>query len=382
MAKRWQLPLVVFASLMISACSWFGGEEEVEPNPLVEFEAEKQFEKLWSVSVGSGIDDPYLKLSPVVDGDRIYASDESGHVFAFDRNSGERLWDTELEVNVSGGVGAGYGVVAVASVDGFVVVLDSDTGEERWRSSVSSEVVSAPQMNDSLVVVQAINGKATAFDSFTGEHRWTYDAQIPNLTLRGTSAPLVTANVTFAGFANGKLVALDNNTGNEVWTRRVAAAKGRSELERMVDIDGRALLRDQTLYVPSYQGRLVAINPYNSQIIWAQDMSTYQGLAEGYGNIYVSDTDDAVQAIDRDSSASVWRQPALSNRSIGAPVTTVTDVLVADGLGYLHAMSQLDGHFVARYKIGSSGVSGDMLVVDDIIYLLSKGGQLEALTLN
>ncbi len=382
MTKRWQLPLVLAASLALSGCSWFGSDDEVKPNPLVEFEAEKKIERLWSASAGAGSGSAYLNLSPAVEGERIFAVDAEGEVFAFDRNTGERLWQADLDTRISGGTGAGYGVAVVATIDGFVVALDSETGKELWRTDVRAEVVSQPQINEDLVVVQAINGTASALDRLTGEHRWTYDARIPNLTLRGTSSPIVIGNATFVGFASGKLVALDNATGNEIWSRRVALAKGRSELERMVDIDGRALLHDRILYVPSYQGRLAAIDPFSAQILWAEEISTFHSLAEGYGNIYVSDSDDAVQAVDRNSSASVWRQPALSNRAISAPVATASEVLVADFEGYLHAMSQLDGHFVARYKFDSSGVSGDMLAVDDIIYLLSNDGQLEALTLN
>lgn len=382
MAKRWQLPLVLVASMAVTGCSWFGSDDEVKPEPLVQFEAEKEVERLWSASAGSGSESIYLNLTPAIDGNSIFAADADGEVFGFDRKTGDRLWQTDLDVKLSGGVGAGYGIVAVALESGSVIALDSATGEERWRASVGSEVVSQPQMNESLLVVQAIDGKVTAFDATSGERRWVYDAQIPNLTLRGTSSPIVVANATFAGFANGKLVALDNETGNEIWSRRVALPKGRSELERMVDIDGRPLLRDRMLYVPSYQGRLAAIDPFSAQVVWAEEVSTFHSIAEGYGNLYVSDTDDAVQAVDRSSSASVWHQPALANRQISAPVTSASEVLVADFEGYIHVMSQLDGRFVARYKFDSSGVSGDMLVVDDIIYVLSNDGQLAALTIN
>jgi len=382
MSKRWQLPLVLVASLTVSACSWFGSDDEVEPAPLVEFESEKQIERLWSSSAGAGSGSIYLNLMPAIAGERIFAVDVNGRVFGFERSNGDEIWETDLDLEISGGVGAGYGAVVVAGVDGLIIALDAETGEERWRSKVDSEVVSQPQLNEELVVVQAIDGKVTAFDGITGERRWVYDAQIPNLTLRGTSSPIVVANATFAGFANGKLVALQNETGNEIWSRRVALPKGRSELERMVDIDGRALLRDRMLYVPSYQGRLAAIDPFSAQVVWAEDISTFRSIAEGYGNIYVSDADNAVQAIDRSTSASVWRQPALSHRYISAPATTASEVVVADIEGYIHAMSQLDGRFVARYHFDSSGVSGDMLVVDDIIYVLSNDGRLEALTIN
>ncbi|MBY4678884.1 outer membrane protein assembly factor BamB [Marinobacterium arenosum] len=369
------------AAMLLSACSLWDSSEELEPNPLVDFEAEKQVEVLWSASVGDGPGEKYHQIVPAVVGEQLFAVDHDGLVAAFNRLDGERLWQQELDVRVIGGLAAGYGRLALTTEDGRVMVLDADSGELRWQAKLSSEVVAVPQFNRELLVVQMINGKVVALDIEDGSHRWTYDAQIPNLTLRGTSAPIVAANITFAGFANGKLAAIDNASGGEVWARRVALAHGRTELERVIDLDGRPVLVDNLLYVPSYQGRLVAINPFNSQIVWAQDVSSYRDLAEGFGNIYVAEQDDALQAFDRRTSASVWRQPALARRMISAPATVGNELLVGDSLGYLHVLSQVDGRFVARHKVDGSGLSAPPLVVDDIIYLLSDGGRLQALTL-
>jgi outer membrane protein assembly factor BamB len=375
-----RLAVIGLTSLIMTGCGFFGDDgEEVKPNPLVSFEQEKKVSVLWSSSVGSGPGSKYHQFQPAIDGDKIFASDRDGSVFGFSRENGDKLWQTELEISIVGGVGAGFGRVAVAGEEGEIIVLSSDDGSELWRAEVNSEVTSPGQFNQDLAVFQLINGKVVAFDMVSGEQRWIYDAQVPRLTLRGTSAPIVASDVTFAGFASGKLVAIDNVKGAAIWENRVALPKGRSELERMVDIDGRPLLVDRTLYVTSYQGRLVAINPFRAQIVWAQDVSSYHSLAHGFGNVYVSESSDAVQAFDRGSSASVWRQTELENRGITAPVAIGNDVAVADYEGYIHFMSQTDGHFVSRYKLDSSGVYGDMIVKDDVLYVLSNSGRLAAL---
>ena len=219
-------------------------------------------------------------------------------------------------------------------------------------------------------------------DLNTGERRWTYDSQIPRLTLRGTSAPIVAANITIAGFASGKLVAVRNDTGVEVWERLVAAPEGKTELERMVDIDGRPLYVDGVIYIVSYQGRLVAINAKDAQILWSQAASSYRSLASGFGNIYVSETTGFIQAFDQRSSASVWSQTALEYRQATSPVVLGNTVVVGDYEGYLHFMSQVDGHFVSRHKVDSSGLGGDMRVIDDTLYVLTNGGRLAALKLD
>lgn len=369
-------------ALAISGCGFWGGSEtEIEPNPLVSFEAEKTVEVLWSADIGDDLGEKLHQFQPAIWADQVFANDSKGRVQAFSRVNGQRNWEVELGVVASGGIGAGFGTVAIAAEHGEVIALSDSDGAVQWRAKVSTEVVAAPQINQDLIVAQLINGRLEAFDRLTGERRWTYDNLVPRLTLRGTSSPIVTQNVTLAGFASGKVVAVDNAKGRVIWERKAALPQGRSELERMVDIDGRPLLAEGRLFVTSYQGRLVAIDPRQAQILWSQNVSSYRGLAAGYGNVYVSEANDFVQAFDQSSSASIWRQDALENRAITSPVTVGSTVAVADAEGYLHFMSQVDGHFVARHQVDGQGVRGDMIVSDGVLYVLGDSGRLVALKL-
>ncbi len=367
---------------VLSGCGFWGGTSEIEPTPLVSITAEKQVETLWSTDVGSGYGDLYHQFVPAVDGKAIYAANRDGVVVALDRESGRQLWKQDLDLTLSGGIGAGFGTLVVASEEGNVIALNAEDGSELWRGRVPSEVVSQPQLNTDLVVVQVINGQIDAFDRVTGEHRWSFDSQVPQLSLRGTSEPLLGQDVTLAGFANGKLVAIDNRVGNALWEQRVALAEGRSELERIVDVDGKPLFFNDLIYVPSYQGRLVAINPFAARIVWAQDFSSYRGLAAGFGNVYGVSDQDLVSAFDAGSSASVWQQDGLRYRRLTSPAVLGTTLVVGDAEGYLHFLSQIDGHFVARYHVDSAGIYSTPVVADDTLYVLSNDGRLVALKLN
>lgn len=381
--KRWMRTLGALPlALLIGGCGFWGGSDEIEPSPLVDFDAEKQVEQLWSTHAGSGPGEKYHQFVPAVGEQHVFAASQEGVLVAIDRQTGDQVWERELEETLLGGVGAGFGTLVVANDEGQVIALDSSSGEERWRAQVASEVIAQPQVNRDLVVVQVINGQLAAFDRVTGELRWLFDSQIPQLSLRGTSAPVLTPNVTLTGFANGKLVAVDNRSGEAIWEQRVALAEGRSELERIVDVDGRPLIYNGHVYVGSYQGRLLAVNPYGARVIWTKEFSTYRGLAGGFGNLYAVSADDEISALDADSSASVWRQDALRYRRLTSPVALGNTVAVGDAQGYIHFISQIDGHFVARYKFDSSGVFSDPVVVDDTLYVFSNDGRLAALKLN
>lgn len=381
--KYWsKLAAAAAMGLALSGCGMFSSEDSVEPSPLVSFEAEQQFQQLWTLRTGGDLGEKFHQLVPSIDGEQIFAVSAQGDLVAADLSTGKVNWRVELDTPIGGGAGAGNGIVVLATEAGEVIAFDTTDGQERWRYQASSEVISQPQMNAELLVIQQLNGKITALDLTTGEQRWSYDSQIPRLSLRGTSAPIVAADLTLAGFANGKLVAVENERGAPVWEQRIALSEGRTELERIVDVDGKLLVYNRLVYAGSYQGRLVALSPGSGQIVWSQDFSTYRSLAGGFGNIYAISADDQVHAFDARSGASVWRQDAMQHRRLTAPVVMGNSLVVADAEGYLHALSQVDGHFTARHRVSSAGVQSDLLVRDDVLYVLSNDGRLTALKLN
>ena len=382
MKQLCRLAMISISVIGLSACGWWGGEVEIEPAELVSFEAENKVEVLWSTSVGAGLGEKFNQLSLAVNKNVIYAVDVEGKVYAVDRADGEVIWNVDLDTAVAGGVGIGPAHVAITTEQGEVVMLSAADGAEMWRQQLSSETLSPIQMNTELAVAQLQNGKLVAMDQNTGERRWAYDSQIPRLTLRGTSAPIVASNVTIAGFANGKLIAVRNDTGLELWQRRITVAEGKTELERLIDIDARPLYVDGVIYIVSYQGKLVAVSASDAQVLWSQKASSYQSLSAGFGNIYVSEENGFIQAFDQRSSASVWRQSALEYRQTTAPAVLGNAVVVGDYEGYLHFMSQVDGHFVARYQADSAGVRGNMVVEGGVLYVLGNSGRLVALQLN
>ena len=100
------------------------------------------------------------------------------------------LWRSRLDERlITGGVGAGGGLVIVGSRDAEVIALDQSTGETVWIGQVTSEVVAQPIANEDIVVVQTVDDKVTALDNVSGEQRWIYESTQPPLTLRGTSRP-------------------------------------------------------------------------------------------------------------------------------------------------------------------------------------------------
>lgn len=377
---RWTHAVMLSAAVLAVGCS-SNSTKELPPAELEKFAEEVRLDKQWSRSIGEGQGETWNQLELAVEGDSLFAADVEGLVMALNRETGKVLWETELDKPVSGGVGAGYGLVLVGTLTGQVIALDSTSGEVKWRAPVGSEVLAAPASNGNVVVVQTQDDRLVALDAASGERLWSYESTPAVLTLRGTGAPVVTNQLAVAGLSSGKVIALDVQRGIPVWEQRVAVPQGRSELERMVDIDGGLLLSGGTLYVVTYQGQLAALDLRSGRPLWQRQASSYVGVASGFGNIYVSQAGGSVEGIDERSTSALWSNDALARRQLTSPAVFSSNVAVGDLEGYLHLLSQVDGRFVGRVRVDSDGLRARPLVVGDWLYAYGNSGKLVAYTL-
>ena len=382
----WQMAqyLLVLGFLLTTGCStitgWFS-DDEFDPREPVELEKLTEQVKLksrWSRGVGDGQGEGLLKINPVLVGDSLYAASAEGRVMSVDPESGRVRWKQDLELALSGGVGHHGGSIFVGASEGLVMRLDADSGAEIWRATVSGEVLSAPQGDGRYVVAQTYDGKLMGFDYENGEVRWTYTSDVPVLTLRGTGTPIILGNNAIAGFADGKVVAINLRSGNVAWEVRVAIPQGRSEIERIVDIDGSMALQGNELYVASYQGRLAGIDTRSGRRLWQRNVSSVSGVGVGFGNVYVADDDGTLSAFLRNGQGVRWQNIDLGFRDLSRPTPVNSYVAVVDFEGYLHLLSQVDGDIVGRIKVDSSGARADMLTRGNRLFVFTNDGALKA----
>jgi outer membrane protein assembly factor BamB len=376
--------VIVAVVLGLSGCStisgWFSSDDDdaTAPAELTDIAETIEIDKLWSTGVGNGQGDGFYRLRPVINGETIYAASADGEVIAVNRSNGKTLWEVELDSSLSGGVGAYGDGLLLGSSEGLVLKLDANSGESLWATPLRGEILSAPQSNGRVVVAQTYDGKLQGLDFTTGSLLWTYDSNVPVLTIRGTSTPIVDNDIVYAGFANGRVLAFDIQTGGILWEERVAISQGRSEIERIVDVDGTMELAAGILYAASYQGSVVAIDVNSGRKVWQQKASSFSGVSQGFGNVYVADEDGTLTAYFRNGQGVRWTQPALAYRELSRPTPVGSYVAVADLEGYLHILSQVDGEFVGRVKVDGDGVRADMLNDGNVLYVFGNSGDLVA----
>lgn len=367
------------AAVLLSGCAMFGGGRDKEEVPsLAPIEPLVAVEVPWSADGGAGTGREWLVLAPAVDADRVYVADARGRVFAYDAASGRPVWRSDADADVTGGVGAGGGLVLVGAEDGEVVALRAEDGEVAWRTQLTSEVLSRPRAAGGRVVVRTLDGRLFGLDAGSGEVRWSHDGGAPPLTVRGTSSPAVLAGAAIAGFDNGRVAAVRTGTGEVLWEAAVADPQGASEIERLADVDTEPVIEGGAVYAASYERAVAAFDAETGRTLWRRPIASRSGLAADADLLYVADTEGSVHALDRLSGAPVWREGSLAGRGPAWPAVHGRFVAVTDVEGYVHWLRREDGRPAARSRSGGGGIAGPPARHGDALIVYWGGGRLTA----
>ncbi|WP_237054833.1 outer membrane protein assembly factor BamB [Microbulbifer sediminum] len=373
--------VAVALAAALAACASNEEQEDTDPLELTEFNETVELREVWSRNIGDIDVKRYAMLRPAIGDGRIVAASSDGEVSAFTRETGDRLWETDLDVPLSGGVGVGLGLAVVSDYRGRVVALSLNDGSTVWERQLSGEVVAAPAVGSGSVVLQTVDGKLYGLDAGSGDELWQHTTSLPVLTLRGTAAPVISGGLVYAGLDNGKMIALDARDGIPRWEQRVAIPQGSAELDRVVDIDGSPLVRGDLVFAASYQGRVVALSRQDGRGLWARDASTYHSVDVGAGNVYLSDASGSVYAYNVGNGQIAWGNDKLLRRELSGPAYFGDTVVVGDLEGYLHVLEPSTGELIGREAIDGDAVRIPLVVDGDLLFALSDGGELVALRL-
>jgi len=366
------------AMLIAAACS---KDKDVEPPAkLVDFPATLPVKKIWGEGVGGNKKQIKLRLGlgPAIDNGLVFAASHKGELVAVSLDTGKHVWLKKLKMPLSAGPAAGFGIVVVGSSKGAIAAFDGATGKELWRTRVNSELLSAPAIGESAVVLRSVDGRLHGFNSQSGKEMWSVEQQVPRLSLRGTATPIIAKEVAISGFDNGKVMAVSLTNGDTVWDTALASPHGRTELDRLVDIDSAVRVVGDNVFAAGYQGRTAMLALDSGQIWWSHDMSSYRGLAADDENIYVTQSDGTIVAMRQRDGSEVWRNEKVKRRALSAPVVVGGAIAIADFQGYVHFLDKNTGVLVARVKVAKQRVSSAPAAFQDTVVVLTDGGSLAA----
>jgi outer membrane protein assembly factor BamB len=375
---------VAALALALPGCGmvpWLSSEKDPTPPTKLAKNAPQlaQVRTLWKTRIGKGTDDRALNLVPAVSGGRVYAADARGRVSALSAGDGRTLWERDTRLPLSGGPDLSGDRLALGSSDGDVLLLSSSDGSQRWRTRVGSEILSVPRIVGDLVVVHTVDDTVYGLELSDGSQRWTYSYPAPILTLRGSSSPVPAGEGVLVGISGGRLMYLEPEQGAPLWDLVISPPSGRSELDRLADIDADPVVVDGIAYVASYNGDLAAVDIASGTVLWRRELSAHAGLAAGEEALYITDSDDNLWAAAPSDGAGLWKQEGLLYRRLTAPALAGSALVVGDIEGYVHWVSRRDGRLLGRERVSKSRIGATPLVAGGVVYVQADDGTVAAL---
>ncbi len=363
-----RLFVLLAAAALLSGCKtisdtydgWFGAAPRQKPAALVPFTPQATMRIVWQSGVGAAGRGAFY---PAVNGNTVYAAGASGQIAGFTANTGAGQVRFEAGKPLSGGIGAGGGLLLAGTSGGEVLAYEA-SGKAAWKTQLSGEVLSPPVAADGVAVVRTGDGRVYGLNAADGKQRWVYQRSLPSLALRSYAGVLVYRGAVFAGFPGGRLVAIALENGNVGWESVVALPKGTTELERVTDITSYPVADGAQVCAVAFQGRVACFDALRGETQWVRDASSIAGMSLDARNAYFTDERSAVHALDRSRGASLWKQDKLQGRLATAPLAMGRYVIVGDFEGYVHVLSREDGAFVARIATDGSAIRVPPVALD------------------
>lgn len=378
--------LLLAGTVGLSACaevSPLGGIQRIwekDPSRIAELQPivnRISLTSLWDYSVGSSYSDPDSHVTPWISRDHVLLAANDGEVVALNAETGARIWEVDVEGTILAGVAADERRAYVGTWEQEVFALDRTTGAQLWKQAVPSEVLNLEALPDDRVAVRTNDGRLSILNAEDGTPLWSHVHGSPSLTLRGAGEPMAQEDRVFAGFDDGKLIAFDAQSGLQHWEVRLAVPTGRTELERIVDVDGPMRLKEGVLYAAALGHQVGAVETVEGNLLWSKEVEVTHPPAVDEAAVYLTDFHGTLWSLDRMNGGVFWEQDMLAYRELSAPASTGLHVITVDYEGYLHWLRMTNGEIVARHKVDGP-LQAPPQVRLDRIYLLHLNGRFEA----
>ena len=365
---------------VLSGCSLFGSKESTvaQPTKLQPLENKLDLQLITKMQVGEGSEFSYVKLAPFLLDNQVFAASRDGNVKSYSLETGELLWAVSLQSKLSAGPYAAGNKVYICDSDANVTALDRVSGNRIWQTTLSSEILSRAVESEGYLIIRTADGSIFAIDSETGYQKWVFDRSIPVLTLRGTGDPVIYNGVVYVGLDSGKLVAIDIINGTALWEKQIAIGRGRSEVERIIDIDGTPEIYAGKIFLSSYRSKLGAYSLRDGREFWSRDISSFNGpvvdIVDEGKSIFVTDDVGNIWGISADTGASLWKLEHLFARQGTKPAIFGGYIVVADLEGYVHLIEKTTGKIVARIEVFDSIIRQQPVIYNNYILIQSEEG--------
>ncbi|WP_067036319.1 outer membrane protein assembly factor BamB [Marinomonas gallaica] len=369
----------MIAAAVVSAALLQGCSTRLLPPPSG-VDQEVYFDANWRTKVNGGAGEQTETFNIVAQDDTLALVTSRGALYELAQANGQQVKHLETGYRPSAGVSRDGDTLFFGTFDGELVAASLAEQKVLWTQSLTSEILSETGNGEGRVAVQTGDGWLTVMDAATGKTLWRDKEDIPALTVRGTSAPIIESGKVITGFASGKVKAYNLRTGDQIWEYSVGKPEGRYEIERLTDISGRLVFENGLIYSVAYNGTLTALAPQTGRPVWQRNISSAVGVDVKGNELTIIDQDNVVYALNARNGSTLWQNDSLKERDLASPVFYKEYVAVLDRGGWIHLLNRTTGEVEAWTLADSKRPAGSRMVSnDEQLFILTPTANVTAL---
>lgn len=371
-ARRVACALAVASLLALGGCSmmptWMGGapgkpqpaELGVNPNLL-------SVRQAWVAQVGP-IDFP---LSVQANGSTITLAGANGTVAVIDADTGAGVWRASAGAAIHAGAGSDGKTAAVVTRNSELVALAA--GKVLWRQGLGVQAYTAPLVAGGRIFVLAADRGVHAFDAATGRKLWTQQRPGEALVLRQAGVLLAVGDTLVAG-QGGRLAGLNPLTGSIRWESIIASSRGTNDVERLVDLVGRASRVGDSVCARAFQVAVGCVDTVRGQTVWTRPAIGNDGVHGDERHVFGAESDGRLVAWRRTDGQPAWSTDRLLLRGLTAPLLLGRSVVVGDSTGLVHLLSREDGSLINRLTTDGSPIAAAPVQAGNTLVVVTRKG--------
>jgi outer membrane protein assembly factor BamB len=350
--------------------------------------AGEAFKVDWRAGVAGTTENKRIVAAPVAKDGRIYLIDANQKVWAFEAESGRKVWDRQLEaVNpkhdnhaVGGGLAIAGDKLIVTSGFAFIEAMSLADGSQIWHRRVDSPMSGSPAIMGNRAFVTSSNNEFYAIDVANGDIVWNDQAIAESARVLSSPSPAVTNDILVVPYSSGELIAYLPANGRRLWQDTLTTIGRYTPLSAINDIAGKPSIEDGVVYAASHSGVLAAIDARSGARIWEAAFGSRQGPVVGGEFLFIVGTGGKVACFSKIDGKVVWirelpefRNPEQKKNRIvwTGPLIASNRLIVTSSEGDVIALSPQNGETVAELKVGQPvyiepiAAAGKIFVVGD-----------------
>lgn len=372
---------VMTAAVLIGAALLQGCAVQRPLSAPTAIENEVYLDTSWRRGVDGRAGEASERFNLVAQDEKLYFVTEHGSVYGLQQETGRRVDYIQTDFEPSAGVTVKDGMAYFGTYDAQLVAVSLEQKSVLWEKTLTSEILAEPAVANGRIAVQTGGGWLSVIDAQSANTLWRDKEDLPALTVRGTSAPVIVGNTLIAGFANGTVNAYNLVDGTKLWSFEVGKAEGRYEIERLTDVNGRLVVRDGMVYAVAYNGTLSAINLTTGRPVWQRNIPSGVGVALENDVLIAVEQDSTVHALNAKNGEVIWQNEELVGRELISPTYFRDYVAVVDRSGYVHLLDRDNGKVKAWFLADTVAPVGSRMVSNgQQLFILTPDSKITALS--